>query len=270
MITYTQKFDATVKALSRSEYTKKLDPNKVARKVAGKNIADIKAIVIIDLVSFVDCSVSRLISPFSLMPCSVNLCISWFMCLLASFDLKSCIPWTSWPIPADLAMSVSILAKLVSCPYTYWSNLACISPRLICRVGDEIVFRPDTPLFSWCPSRMFIFSMCASRRSLSVRICSLLRSEKSACTSPSIWSSLTLVKNLFWRTLPQDISNTHANPQILRGVTSNAVKPDLQASDYQNTRDYASTDFWAVPGLVKIPTDTDDPKTKSAGRHQPP
>ncbi|KAF1923234.1 uncharacterized protein M421DRAFT_426054 [Didymella exigua CBS 183.55] len=29
MMTYTQKFDATVRALSRSEYAKKLDPNKV-------------------------------------------------------------------------------------------------------------------------------------------------------------------------------------------------------------------------------------------------
>jgi hypothetical protein len=29
MITYTQKFDATVKAFSRSEYAKKLDPNNV-------------------------------------------------------------------------------------------------------------------------------------------------------------------------------------------------------------------------------------------------
>lgn len=91
-------------------------------------------------------------------------------------------------------MSVSILAKLVSCPYTYLSNLPCISLKLICKAGDEIFLRSIIPLLSWQPSRMFNLSMWASLSSLSVRMCSFLRSEKSACTSPSVWSSLTLVK----------------------------------------------------------------------------
>jgi len=47
-----------------------------ARNVAGRKTADIKAIVIMDLVSLVDCSVSLLISLFSLTPCSVKVCIS--------------------------------------------------------------------------------------------------------------------------------------------------------------------------------------------------
>lgn len=47
-----------------------------AKKVAGRKMAEISAIVIIDLVSLVDCSVSLFISLFSLMPCSVSFCIS--------------------------------------------------------------------------------------------------------------------------------------------------------------------------------------------------
>ena len=131
MTTYTQKFDATVNAFSRSEYAKKLDPNKVwppisdktwfssgkkrltARKVAGRNIAEIRVIVIIDRVSLVDCSVSRFISPFSLIPCSVNLCISWLICLPASFDLRSCIPWTcTWKFSNVVVRVQTIAHKL--------------------------------------------------------------------------------------------------------------------------------------------------------------
>jgi hypothetical protein len=62
-----------------------------AKKVAGRKMADINAIVIIELVSRVDCSVSLFISLFSATPCSVNLCISKLVCLPASVVRMSCI-----------------------------------------------------------------------------------------------------------------------------------------------------------------------------------
>ena len=62
-----------------------------AKKVAGRKMAEISAIVIIDLVSRADCSVSLFMSLFSLMPCSVSSCILKLICLLASAARVSCM-----------------------------------------------------------------------------------------------------------------------------------------------------------------------------------
>lgn len=159
---YTQNLEAMVIAFFSWLYPKKFVPNNVcswltsdatgntgkltAKKVAGRNIAEIKAIVMIDLVSWVDWWVNFFINLFSLTR-SVSFFISLLISLLASVARMSNILWT-WVfslvevkgqslrvltrrvIPSARVIKVLILLELVFCWKMKYSSFNSIPSKM--------------------------------------------------------------------------------------------------------------------------------------------
>ena len=186
-----------------------------AAKVAGRKIADIKAITIVDLVSRVDWCVSCLMSLFSWMLCSVMSRTAWFNRLLLSACRTSWIFWTwcgllpdgaqiGWTAtftkdetPCALEIKHVILAEWVRCwnrnRSTWESNMS----KDVANEESGFVFCLIRCIhsFRWTPTWTLSPNMWQSWWSLSASICKFRISEKSVSISPSPFGPLMFVRN---------------------------------------------------------------------------